>query len=363
MERPVIAHSYGNEQALMERARELQAQGYPEDKMYVVTKNPSDARLIQSQTGIHVREGMGEESIKGQLSSIVSGENGIRRLLATMNLTGDQIDQYEREVKHGALFLYADPTYVEPVPEPKEERQGTPLSPASEWLEKQKARFLTKESDIPVMDEPPMTGSRLERRRNGGKPVERQEPERVQQKQEEPALEAERTHLPHDREQTGAYKPEHDTTRHEDHHLSFDREETTPNGTEQTMELHEEQLRIDKERVQTGEVVLDREVIEEEQVFDVPVVKEEVIVERNKIEQPIELDGYEFDRPGIRTIEEGDHIRIQVIEERVVLVKKPVVVEEIVIRKEMKEHIETIREQVRREEFHVRREDGSEERL
>ncbi|MBR2758678.1 MAG: DUF2382 domain-containing protein, partial [Exiguobacterium sp.] len=117
--------------------------------------------------------------------------------------------------------------------------------------------------------------------------------------------------------------------------------------------LHEERLTVEKQAVQTGEVVINRYITETNQEIEVPVLREQVHVER-KVGSEDVLEDYDFNRSGFRTIDEGDHLRIQVIEERAFVVKRPVVVEEIIVRKRVTEEIETLTETLRKEELKVR---------
>lgn len=122
---------------------------------------------------------------------------------------------------------------------------------------------------------------------------------------------------------------------------------------EQTLELHEERLAIEKETVQTGEVIIDKHVTETEHEIEVPVRREHIHVERLSGSEDV-IDDYDFDKPGIRTIDEGDQLRIQVIEERAFIVKRPVVVEEIIVRKQVDEATKTVTETLRKEEIDIR---------
>ena len=126
-----------------------------------------------------------------------------------------------------------------------------------------------------------------------------------------------------------------------------------PETEEQTLALHEERLTVEKQAVQTGEVVINRYITETNQEIEVPVLREQVHVER-KVGSEDVLEDYDFNRSGFRTIDEGDHLRIQVIEERAFVVKRPVVVEEIIVRKRVTEEIETLTETLRKEELKVR---------
>jgi uncharacterized protein (TIGR02271 family) len=110
-----------------------------------------------------------------------------------------------------------------------------------------------------------------------------------------------------------------------------------------TMKLREEQLRVEKERVQTGEVRLGKEVVEERKSVEVPVTREEVVVERHPVNRP-------SDKPitgDSRTIE------VPVTEERVNVGKETVVKEEIGIRKEVHQETRPVSGTVRREEARI----------
>jgi uncharacterized protein (TIGR02271 family) len=130
------------------------------------------------------------------------------------------------------------------------------------------------------------------------------------------------------------------------------KKETTPEAEEQTLALHEERLIVEKQAVQSGEVVLNRHITETNQEIEVPVLREQIHVERMVGSEDV-LEDYDFNQPGIRTIDEGDHLRIQVIEERAFIVKRPVVVEEIIVRKRVTEDIKTMTETLRKEEIEV----------
>jgi len=52
-------------------------------------------------------------------------------------------------------------------------------------------------------------------------------------------------------------------------------------ATDRTLRLHEEQLQVSKERVQTGEVQVHKRVVTELRTMQVPVQREEVVVERD----------------------------------------------------------------------------------
>jgi uncharacterized protein (TIGR02271 family) len=121
---------------------------------------------------------------------------------------------------------------------------------------------------------------------------------------------------------------------------SFDRS----TGDSPSVELREEELSVEKERVQAGEVRLRKEVITEERTVEVPVTREEVVIERRPAASGREAGG---------TINEGEEIRIPLMEEEVRVEKTPVVREEVSLRKQQVQDTERVSETVRREEARI----------
>ena len=114
---------------------------------------------------------------------------------------------------------------------------------------------------------------------------------------------------------------------------------------ERTLKLREEQLDVSKERVQAGEVEVHKEVVEEQQRVNIPVTREEVYVERREVNEA--ATGVDS------TIEDGETIRVPIMEEKVEVTKKPVVTEELVIGKREVTDTEQVVESVKREEAHL----------
>ncbi len=110
---------------------------------------------------------------------------------------------------------------------------------------------------------------------------------------------------------------------------------------ERTIELREEELRARKERVQAGEVRVEKEVVAEQRTLEVPVTREEVVVERQAVNRP-------SDRPiGEAT---NEVIEVPVYEEEVTAEKRTVVREELEIGKRAVQETEQVSGTVRREE-------------
>src|SRR3989440_6199131 len=121
--------------------------------------------------------------------------------------------------------------------------------------------------------------------------------------------------------------------------------QSTDTDPEQRMQLREEQLRVGKQAVQTGQVGLRKEMVSDQQTVDVPVTHEEVVIERRP------GSGQPSDRP----IGEGETYRVPVHEEQVTAEKQPVVREEIGLGKRQVQETKQVSDTVQREEAHIDR--------
>jgi uncharacterized protein (TIGR02271 family) len=110
-----------------------------------------------------------------------------------------------------------------------------------------------------------------------------------------------------------------------------------------TLRLREEELDVHKHSVQTGEVLLHKDVIEETQSVDVPVTHEEVVVERRAISAT----------PSDEPIGEDETIRIPVSEERVDVDKRTLVTGEVALHKRAVQETEQVTDTVRKERARV----------
>jgi len=113
----------------------------------------------------------------------------------------------------------------------------------------------------------------------------------------------------------------------------------------QNVKLREEQLRANKQSVETGAVGLRKDVVSEQQSFDVPVNREEVVIERHS------ASGQPSDTP----IGEGETYRVPVREEQVTVDKQPVESEEVSLGKRQVQETQRVSDTVRREEARVER--------
>ena len=122
----------------------------------------------------------------------------------------------------------------------------------------------------------------------------------------------------------------------------LDRDDLSKN---EKIRLHEERLRVNKEKVQTGDIGLKKNVVTETQEIDVPVEKERVTVERHAVEGDA-VDGYNFD-------ETADEIRIPIHEEKVSVDKEAYVTEEVDVNTETVTENQKVSDTVRKEKLDV----------
>ena len=133
--------------------------------------------------------------------------------------------------------------------------------------------------------------------------------------------------------------------------------ETNIEQTETTSEkvvipVIEERVVFGKRIVETGKVRISKKVSEHEEIIDEPLFREEVSVERVEINQNID------EVPKVRS--EGDTMIIPVVEERVLVKKQLVLVEELHVRKQLIETHDPKEVTLRKEEVDVNRIDAVE---
>jgi len=107
--------------------------------------------------------------------------------------------------------------------------------------------------------------------------------------------------------------------------------------------LREEELDIRKETVQTGEVVVRKEIVEEQRTIQVPVRREEVVIETKEAD------------PNDPSHAKREVVRIPVKEERVDVKTVPVDLEEVKVFTRKAERLEQIHASLKREEAHIER--------
>ena len=121
------------------------------------------------------------------------------------------------------------------------------------------------------------------------------------------------------------------------------RASTNTQGSE-VVHAHAEQLHVEKQNVQTGDVKVRKEVHTEHKTIEVPVEREEVVIERHPVAGQSAAGA---------TIHEGQEIRIPVREEQIHVEKQPVVTEEVAVGKRKVQETKRVSDTVRKEEIKV----------
>ena len=110
------------------------------------------------------------------------------------------------------------------------------------------------------------------------------------------------------------------------------------------LQLREERLNVGKERVQTGEASIRKEIITEHQRVDVPLQREELVIERRPVAGSTTAAG---------TIGEAETIRVPLSEERATVSKNTVVTEDVSIGKKVLTDTKTVDADVKKEQLKV----------
>ena len=107
----------------------------------------------------------------------------------------------------------------------------------------------------------------------------------------------------------------------------------------------EEELQAQKTQAEVGEVVVSKDVVEEQQTLEVPVTREEVQIRSRVVDRPADASD--------ATIGREETIRVPVREEQVQVGKEARVVEELEIDKVQTQETQQVSDTVRKEQFRV----------
>lgn len=129
--------------------------------------------------------------------------------------------------------------------------------------------------------------------------------------------------------------------------LYLTRDKTPDNDTQMEhsmLHLREEQLDISKIMVQTGEVSIHKETLREEKNIIVPVTREELVIEKKVLNR----------EAGNNNSESTETIRVPISEERIEVIKHPVIQEDIAVSKRTLQETEHIEETLKKEKVHIK---------
>ncbi|EDX86793.1 conserved domain protein [Synechococcus sp. PCC 7335] len=113
------------------------------------------------------------------------------------------------------------------------------------------------------------------------------------------------------------------------------------------LKLYEERLKVNKDRVRTGNVSVGKRVVSDTTEVSVPVEKERVVIERTAPGTTAAVT------PTADAFQSGEVARVEVYEESADIRKEAVVAEEVNVRKETTRETVTAEETLRREELEV----------
>jgi uncharacterized protein (TIGR02271 family) len=119
---------------------------------------------------------------------------------------------------------------------------------------------------------------------------------------------------------------------------------TNIDRTDQTIDVHEEELIANTRAVERGEVRISKDVIEEQQTLEVPVTEEEVEVTRRRVDRDVTADDHAFEEGTIEVPLRGEEVDVE---------KRARVVEEIDVDKTARTRNERVTDTVRREEVSI----------
>ena len=106
-----------------------------------------------------------------------------------------------------------------------------------------------------------------------------------------------------------------------------------------TLELREEELAARTQLVETGQVTLGTEVVEQQQTLEVPVTREKVTIERRPVSH----------EPSAAPVGDGETLQVPVREEQVSVEKQAVVYEQVEIGKHAVQETRRITDTLRKE--------------
>ncbi|KMY53031.1 hypothetical protein AC623_02685 [Bacillus sp. FJAT-27231] len=278
---------FDNQAEVIDKIEQLKLEGYAEADIYAVAKDADNISMVRGRTGVEVESADTGASWMDKFMAFLSGEDEVRGGLRNMGLNDMEVDRYCNDINNGKILLYVD----------------------REYDQLYRNRTLTNEADPNLgantigMNDTTADGY-----------VEGVKADRL-------------SNL--------------DTTG-----LDTNADLTD----EQRLRLREERLEVDKERVQKGEVYVEKDVVEEPRTINVNVERDEVYVERRPVDDAVSA------QDSSPIVGDDDTIRIPITEERVEVTKRPVVSEELVIGKRKVQDTETVSDTVKREEAHIAKE-------
>lgn len=350
--------TFDTESDVLRKIEELKAQGSSESDMYVMARDKEQISMVRGRTDVDYKSVEGNWMDK--FMNFLSGDDSTRGAFTDMGVDEGEADRYYQEVQDGKILLFVDNTFEENYNR-RMQTGGMVGGVADTTSGVGRDGQTVNTSDVhdisyntdshhPV-ERDETAGSRFDRRETAGVGEDTgtgfglgsaaplgDEPRETTNDRDFLATNRDKDLLA-STENQGLFA---------DKNAGFteDRDFTGDEAEEERLRLHEEKLRVDKERVQTGEVNVGKHVVEEQQTVDVPVEREEVYIERRPVNEETVTGTHDFR-------DDNDSIHVPVSEEHVDVSKKDVVSEELVVGKRKVQDTETVSETVRREEADI----------
>lgn len=308
--------SFSSEQALLGRIDNLKSQGVNEHDIHVISSHKLEGSALDyTDVKYHNAEG----SFGDKFASLFTGEDPQQRAFSKLDLTESEKNEYIREVESGSILLYVDQDETEYNNYDAASTSGAGFAGAHSVTQAESSHPGTEADLSHVGTHADIAADHKENNLNNRE-------ERVDMNNE-------------------YNNNEFDNKKN--HELDEELRNHDNVTDDEKIRLHEERLRVGKEDVQTGEVRIDKDVVEERQEFDVPVSHDEVTIERRRVDDAVPGNDVDFDQL------DNDTIRVPLTEERINVEKENVVTEELVIKKNRVQDTAHVSETVRKEEVNI----------
>ncbi|TDM10442.1 YsnF/AvaK domain-containing protein [Macrococcus lamae] len=357
--------SFSSEQALLSRIDNLKSQGVAERDMHVISKNKLEGSALD-YTDVQFKNADG--SFGDKVASLFTGEDPQHRVFEKLNLSDAEQSQYVREVESGNILLYVDNDATYNTSSTNNAYDSTSTASHRNSTNGVAGGYVSQETlstgntgrtlNEKSYDHPDDGTTGL----SGRSSYESDTDAQYSSHHRESNLNnrEERVDMRNEFNNTNDFDRVdndrldnnlvggRDGVNNDRRNYEFDEDikNRTDLSDDEKIRLHEERIRVGKDQVQTGEVRIDKDVVEERQEFDVPVSRDEVTIERRRVDEKVEGD-MDFDRL------DNDTIRVPLTEERINVEKENVVAEELVIKKNRVQDTAHVSETVRKEEVNI----------
>ncbi|TDM02152.1 DUF2382 domain-containing protein [Macrococcus carouselicus] len=352
--------SFSSEQALLGRIDNLKSQGVAERDLYVISKNKLEGSAL-NYTDVNFKNADG--SFGDKVASLFTGENPQNRVFDKLNLSDAEHNQYEREVESGNILLYVDndATYNTSTTEANhsyvkgQDRHNDTYTNGvvggfanPDTINRDENQTLNEGAySNPDDGTTGLTSRQSVQSDTDAEYSEKHRTNNLQTREEHVDMKNEFNNELNRNEFDRVDNNEVLEGRRDEYVFDEDIANRTDLNEDEKIRLHEERLRVGKDQVQTGEVRIDKDVVEERQEFDVPVSRDEVTIERRRVDERVDGD-VDFDR-----LDGDDTIRVPLTEERINVEKENVVAEELVIKKNRVQDTAHVSESVRKEQVEI----------